>query len=47
MDEWKREMNRWDVVLVTMMTWPLLLKCFIVDKICELKVKNINIFKNI
>ncbi len=32
-ERWKRDMKWWNIVLVTLITWPLLLKYFIVDKI--------------
>lgn len=36
-ERWKREMKWWDAVLITLMTWPLLLKYFIVDKMMKKK----------
>jgi len=36
-ERWKRDMKWWNIVLVTLVTWPLLLKYFIVDKIMKKK----------
>ncbi len=36
-ERWKRDMKWWKVVLVTLVTWPLLLKYFIVDKMMKKK----------
>jgi hypothetical protein len=32
-ERWKRNMKWWNIVLVTLITWPLLLKYFLFDKI--------------
>jgi hypothetical protein len=36
-ERWKHEMKWWNVLIVTMMTWPLLLKYFILDKMMKKK----------
>jgi len=36
-ERWKRDMKWWNIVLVTLITWPLLLKYFIADKIMKKK----------
>jgi len=34
-ERWKRDMKWWKIVLVTLITWPLLLKYFVVDKMMK------------
>jgi len=36
-ERWKHDMKWWNIVLVTLITWPLLLKYFIVDKMMKKK----------
>lgn len=36
-ERWKRDMKWWNIVLVTLITWPLFLKYFIVDKMMKKK----------
>ncbi|GEM_PF-1341010 len=34
-ERWKRDMKWWNIILVTLITWPLLLKYFVVDKMMK------------